>query len=134
MASGNNIIYLYTTLKKYIFAICTLAPSLAFAQTAQSVLASIYEMLTMLIPIMMSFALFAFFWGLAKFIWNSGSAEARSQGKSIMISGVAALFVMTSIWGIVALLQRSIGIGPTDAPPVPKACQGGDCKGLMPRM
>ncbi len=119
-------------MKKIAFAFSLSMPSFVFAQTAQSVLSNIYDMLTMLIPITMSFALFAFFWGLAKFIWNSGSAEARSQGKSIMISGVAALFVMTSIWGLVALLQRSIGIGPTDAPPVPTGCMGGNCKGLIP--
>lgn len=53
--------------------------------------------------------IFSFFWGLAKFIW--GGAEDKKQGRNIMIWGIVALFVASSIWGIVFLLRTTFGVG-----------------------
>lgn len=53
--------------------------------------------------------IFIFFWGLVKFIWQSGSEDAVKQGKKLMTWGVVALFVMFSVWGIVGILTNSFG-------------------------
>src|SRR3990170_2644040 len=63
-----------------------------------------------IIAILVGVALLAFFWGLAKFIFRVGGDEkAVEEGKNLMIWGVIALFVMISIWGIIAFVYRDIG-------------------------
>ena len=47
-----------------------------------------------------SLAVLVFFLGLVRFIFKAGDAKAVEEGKSLMIWGVVALFVMVSIWGI----------------------------------
>ena len=70
------------------------------------------NLIEMLIPIMAGLALLVFFWGLAKFIMNvSGDEKAVSEGKDLMIWGVIALFLMVSIWGIIAFLSGELGFG-----------------------
>lgn len=73
------------------------------------------------IPIVMSLAVLAFFWGLAKFILNAGSEEARDEGKNVMKWGIVALFVLVSVWGIVAFISNDIlGFTPSGYPLLPE--------------
>ncbi len=72
------------------------------------------------IPLVAFLALLVFFWGLAKFISNvSGDAKAVDQGKSLMVWGTVALFVMVSIWGILRFLQGELGLGTLGVPFLP---------------
>ncbi len=41
---------------------------------------------------------------------RSVSPGSKEEGKSIMIWGIVALFVMTSVWGIVRLIRTELGI------------------------
>ncbi|MDP2705290.1 MAG: hypothetical protein Q8O71_02745 [bacterium] len=63
-----------------------------------------------IIYVIFSFALLMFFWGLAKFIASAGNDKSIADGKRLMLWGVIALFVMASVWGIVAFLQDSFDI------------------------
>ena len=69
-----------------------------------------------LIPLAFVLSLLFFFWGVAKYIWEAG--QGKDEGKKIMIWGVVALFVITSVWGLVAFLQRDLlgGPGPNSIP------------------
>ena len=58
-------------------------------------------------------ALLFFLWGLAKYIFAAGNEEAKESGKRIMIWGIIALFIMASVWGIVAFLQDLFGVTDT---------------------
>ncbi len=107
-------------------------PYVAGAQTLQRILVMVSDVMGMLIPMALSADLIAIIWGLAKFIWNSGSPETRQQGMSIMISGIAALFVMVSIWGLVALLQRTLGVSSVTRVPAPSICGQGGCGTFAP--
>ena len=71
-----------------------------------------------LIPLVFSLALLFFFWGVAKYIWSAG--DAKEEGKKIMVWGVIALFVMSSIWGIIGFLKTDIGGLDNTTMPVPK--------------
>lgn len=115
-----------------LVVVASLLPYATEAQTLQRILVMISDVMGMLIPMALSAALIAFFWGLAKFILASGNAETRSQGMSIMASGVGALFVMVSIWGIVALLQRTLGISSVTKVPAPTICGSGGCGNFAP--
>jgi len=63
-----------------------------------------------LIPIVIGLALLAFFYGLVKFLFSNASADAKDDGKRIMIWGVVAMFVMVSIWGLVNFIQGTTGV------------------------
>jgi hypothetical protein len=49
-----------------------------------------------------------------------------------MINGILALFVMVSIWGIVALLQRTLGISSVTRVPAPSICGQAGCGTFAP--
>lgn len=66
--------------------------------------------INLLIPIAASLALLYFFWGLAKFVWNSGSEDGVEEGRQVMKWGIVALFVIVSIWGIVFFIQEQLNI------------------------
>ena len=60
-----------------------------------------------LIPVISALALVAFFYGLAKYVFQADDDEAKDQGKKIMIAGIIALFLMAAIGGIINFLVES---------------------------
>jgi len=100
-------------MKKIIFLFSLLflpaIASAAFVQT-RSLIVSVGQIVQSLTVLVMGLALLFFFWGLAKFIFSAGNEEKLAEGKSIMVWGVIALFFMSSIWGIVAVVGRELGI------------------------
>ena len=62
------------------------------------------------IPLLFSLATASFIWGIVQFFLNPENEEGRKKGKSFMTWGLIALFVMTSMWGIVALLGNTFQI------------------------
>ena len=61
--------------------------------------------------IVMGLALLAFFWGLAKFIFAVGGDEkAVGAGKTLMLWGVIALFIMVCVVGILAFFEEAFGL------------------------
>jgi len=69
---------------------------------------AVFDLIDMLILIAFSLIFVAFFWGLAKYVFQSSNPDAKTEGKNIIIAGVIALFVATTIWGIIALIQSDI--------------------------
>ncbi len=96
-----------------------LLPNLAFAITFDGLVTKFRGWLNLVIPIVIGLGLVYFFWGLANFIANSGDEKGREEGKSKMIWGTLALFVMVSIWGIIGLFNESLTVnqGGTFEPP-----------------
>ena len=74
----------------------------AFAEQADELIT------TYLIPIAFSLALLFFFWGVALYIRSAGSE--KEEGRNIMVWGVVALFVMSSIWGLVNFIRGEVGL------------------------
>ena len=77
-----------------------------------SLISQTHGLLTKGIPLLLSIALLIFIWGIVTFISKSGNEEAVIEGKRKMIWGIVALFVLVSVWGLVALLQQLTGINP----------------------
>ena len=65
--------------------------------------------------LLMTLAVVLFFWGVVKFI----AQDKKEEGKTMMIWGVIALFVMFTIWGIISFMQKST-INTGGAVPSPK--------------
>ncbi len=88
----------------------------------QTLLANAFNIVNnYLIPLVFALILAAFFWGLARYVYQADSDQARSQGKRIMLGGVIALFVAASIWGIVEFIQKNLGISSGNDQPAPQA-------------
>jgi hypothetical protein len=70
---------------------------------------------TILIPIAFALCLLYFFWGIAKYIGIfAGSDKAEEEGKRVMVWGVVGLFVVSSIWGIIAFVTSEIQLPQND--------------------
>jgi hypothetical protein len=105
-------------MKKIIFFVSIFfLPALAYAEddlgNLGRILVGFNALIHKLIPIAFAIGLLAFFWGLAKYMGGGGSEESKVEGRRIMVGGVIALFVMTSVWGIVAFLAKDLGIDQT---------------------
>lgn len=93
-----------------------LFPALAFAEEVDSLtgifafIQAIQGILNVLLPLVVTLAILAFFWGLVMYLWAAGDPKQRAQGKGLMIWGVIALFVMVSIWGLVQVIGSLFGI------------------------
>ena len=92
-----------------LFAVVlAILPQSAQAVTIISMLGSVSAFINMLIPIFLALAVLAFFWGLVKWLFTDpGNAEKRSEAINIMGMGVIVIFVMVSLWGLIAVLQRT---------------------------
>jgi len=103
-------------MKKFVLPLFALfaVPALVFAAgasgTLTSVLGTVQTILNALIPILITLAVVYFFWGLAQYILQAGSSDAKDEGRQKMIWGIIALFVMVSIWGILGLLANTFDI------------------------
>jgi hypothetical protein len=84
-------------------------PIMAFAavRDLQDIMDILIDLIEQAIIVVVALALLVFFWGLVKFIMSAGSEEGRKEGKSIMIWGIIALFVMLSVAGILRVLDNT---------------------------
>jgi hypothetical protein len=66
---------------------------------------------TYIIPLMVSCAVALFFWGIVTSIYKTGSdPKAVTNGRKLLIGGIIALFVIISLWGIVAFVAQTLEI------------------------
>ena len=70
-----------------------------------------------LIPIVIGLAVLVFLWGVLKYV-IAASDDAKAEGKSFMLWGIIALFVMVSVWGLVNILRETLQLNPA-TPPAP---------------
>lgn len=94
-----------------IGVIASISPSIAFAQSGILTMVNMFtNIIMMIIPLLVSLAVLAFFWGIVKFISQAGDERSHEEGKNIMIWGMVALFVLVSFWGLVGWLQNVFGL------------------------
>jgi len=91
--------------------------------TAFNLLATIGAILNFIIPLLIVIAVIWFIYGVLKYA-TAKDNEAQAEGRSVMINGIIALFVIVSIWGLVAVINSTFGInqgGPNVSDP--QGCQ-----------
>lgn len=71
-----------------------------------------------LVPLLGAVAFLIFVWGVARFIRSAGSEKEIGESKNLIIWGIVGIFVLVTIWGIVAFLQGEFGFG--DKPFIPQ--------------
>lgn len=82
-----------------------------------SLITEIGAIMPRILAVLIGLAVVLFIWGLIKFIAQSGDENAVAEGKMIMFWGVIAIFVIVSVWGLVALLQQIVGTNNTTPTP-----------------
>ena len=108
-----------SVLKSGIVSSILLLPFLVAAQDLGNVtkfVDSLKKIVDSLLPLFVTIALLVFFWGLIQYIRNSTDPEKAKDGKSIMIYGIIALFVMVSVWGLVNVLGGTFNLGNNQGP------------------
>lgn len=94
---------------KYLIELMFLVPVVSSAQLIKTeALLSNGSLIirSTVVPLVFAIALLYFFWGVAKYIRSEGAG--KDEGKRIMIWGVVALFVMSSVWGLVAFIRGEL--------------------------
>jgi uncharacterized membrane-anchored protein len=71
------------------------------------------------VPLLVSLAVAGFVYGIIKYFLNPENEEKRKEGKTFMVWGLIALFVIVSIWGIVRIFSNSFGTGNPAIPFLP---------------
>ena len=78
----------------------------------QGFIGALGELIRYSLTLVVGIALIVFFWGMAKYIFQSGNKDNHEEGRNLMVWGIITLFVMASVWGIVYFFQRSFGLVP----------------------
>ena len=65
------------------------------------------------VPFLFALATVAFIWGVIQYYLNPENEEKRKKGKSFIIGGLIALFVMLSMWGLVGILTGTFDLSNT---------------------
>jgi len=64
-----------------------------------------------LILVVFAAGFFMFVWGLVQFILDLEEGAHRAEGIEHMKWGIVGMFVMVSVYGIIALLSNTFGLG-----------------------
>ena len=68
----------------------------------------IIDFINYLVPVIMAMAVFAFMFGIQKYIYAGGSEEKLKGGREMMIYGVIGMVVIISVWGLVNVVATSV--------------------------
>ena len=49
-----------------------------------------------------------FLWGIVRYLTQYGNEQARAESVKTISYGIMSLFIMITIWGIIALLRSSL--------------------------
>ncbi len=88
-----------------------------FSTTLGATIKYIVSAIGLLVPVLFSLAFIVFFWGLSKFILHSDSHENIEKGKSYMLWGILALFILLTFRTITSFIASDLGFGPASAIP-----------------
>jgi membrane protease YdiL (CAAX protease family) len=62
-----------------------------------------------IVPLLIGLAVLVFLYGVLTFTFSEGGTK-KEEGKQYMIWGIVGLFVMVSVWGLVAILQGTFNL------------------------
>jgi hypothetical protein len=103
-------------MKKILILAVTLLsfPGIIFAANISDLtdlLDAMRQIMNAFVPLLFGLAMLAFLWGMVKYIYKADKADARKEGRNMMIYSVVAFAVMLSIWGLALFLKNSFFAG-----------------------
>lgn len=66
---------------------------------------------------LMAFAFLVFVYGLVQFMWNLNEGGDNKEGKSHMLWGIVGMLIMISVYGIIAMIDNTLGLDFTNPDP-----------------
>ncbi len=85
----------------------------------KSVVSETLYVIPIFLSLCLALAVMFFVWGLVQFIQIAGE-KTKEEGRQKMVWGITALFVIVSVWGLVALLQQITDVRGGHAPASPQ--------------
>ncbi len=79
-------------------------------QDTLGILGVVSNIFGIVIPILITFAVIRVIIGVIKYA-TAGDEEKQGEARKMIIHAIIALFVIVSIWGLVAILNQTFGIG-----------------------
>lgn len=73
-----------------------------------SIVQTLIGFINALVGVLATLALVIFFWGLVRYIKDSGDAKGHAEGRERIIWSLVALFILFSIWGILSLMNVAL--------------------------
>lgn len=113
-------------MKKIIAFGLAFSPAIAFAQIAagagdtNKLLNWLLDAFNVATGLLIAAAVVFFLWGVFQYVRAAGDEEAQKVGRAHILNGIIGLAVMVSVWGLVAFVTKSAGLGPNVAPEPPK--------------
>lgn len=69
-----------------------------------NLLRDIHGLIGLAIPVLIALGVLAFMWGIVMYLFGKN----KDEGRTYMLWGIIALFVMTSVWGLVGILRGTL--------------------------
>jgi len=109
-------------MKKLVSSLLVFAPGLALAQnlntnqgTLGGILNLIFQILNFLVPILIALGVVYFIYSVIKYI-TASDEDQKGKAKSMMIYAIIGLFIITTIWGLVRVLNDTLQINAGGSP------------------
>ena len=106
----NNSLKKILVLGVIFVAIANLTFAVSFSELALNLSNGIIATITKLA---FGFAVVFFLWGVFVFVMNADEEKKREEGKKRILWGLIAIFVMVSVWGLLAAVENSINLDNT---------------------
>lgn len=74
------------------------------------------DILNSVVALIVALAVVTFIWGVLKYITAGESEEKIREGRNYIIFGIIGIFVMVSVWGLVALLVNTFELDSSSLP------------------
>jgi hypothetical protein len=81
-------------------------------QAAQNIISKFQDLiLNPAILVIFTLGFFLFVWGLVQFLRALNEGSDAKEGKQHMLWGIVGMLVMVSVYGIIALISNTFGLG-----------------------
>lgn len=102
-------------------------PAYTGPQTVGTILSTGQSLMNLFIRVLVGFAILMIIIGVVQFIiaGRSGGEEAQKKAQGTILYGVLGLFVITTIWGLVAIVRRTLGTGTPGSADITLPCVPG---------
>jgi Type IV secretion system pilin len=81
---------------------------LTAGSTFSSAIQSLISIINLLVGVLSALAIVVFFWGLVRYIKDSGDAHDHAEGRERILWSLIALFILFSLWGILSLMSIAL--------------------------
>ncbi len=99
---------------------CAVGPT---TTTLMSILCRVNELFGIVVPILIALGVIYFIWGVVSYVIGTDE-ETKASARQKIIYGIIGLAVIIGVWGLVGILNRTFGVGPSGV--VPPAVPGYD--------